>query len=77
LKVKELHLFVRLIRGDELKRIKIIPDSQDITEMKTQLAKTIKPLTRKIKYYYVVVVVRKPDGSNGYRTVIPKQLVNV
>lgn len=76
MKVKELHLHVRTIRGDELKRIKIKPLSQDITEMKKQLAETIKPLMRKIKYYYVVVVVRKPDGTNGYRTVVPKQLVN-
>jgi hypothetical protein len=75
MKVIALHIFVRDKRKSETRRIIVKPSTQSIADMKLDIIKTIEPLKRKIEYYYVVVVVRKPNGKNGYRTVVPKQLV--
>lgn len=45
------------------------------TRMKLEVTKALKPLLRRIEYYYVVVVVRKADGGKAYRTVVPKTVV--
>lgn len=75
MKVIALHIWVREKRNQTIKKIVVVPESQSIEAMKIDIAKTIKPIIRKIEYYYVVVVVRKPGGKYGYRTVVPKQLV--
>jgi hypothetical protein len=74
MKVIAIHVWVRTKRNDERKRIVLTPESQDITTMKKQIAETLKPLMKRIKYYYVIVVVRKPNRKYGYRVVVPKQV---
>lgn len=74
MKVIALHIWIREKRRDVTKRIVVTPSSQNIQSMKLDIAKTIDPLKKRIKYYYVIMVVRKPNGKNGYRTVIPTQL---
>jgi hypothetical protein len=46
-----------------------------IDEIKMDIAKTIEERKAKTQYYYVLVVVRRPDRTLGYRTVIRKTLV--
>jgi len=75
MKVIALHIYVREKKKDENRKIIVKPSSQDISAMKLDIAKTINPIVRRIEYYYVVVVVRRPDGKHGYRTVVPKQLI--
>lgn len=75
MKVIALHIWIRRKKKDTTERLVVVPESQNITAMKLDIAKTIEPLRKKIVYYYVVVVVRKPGGKHGYRTVVPKQLV--
>lgn len=78
MKVIALHIWIRRKRPTTkgaTEKIVVVPTSQAITAMKLDIAKTIKPIEKKIVYYYVVVVVRRPDGKHGYRTVVPKQLV--
>ena len=75
MKVIALHIYVREKKKDENRKIIVKPSSQDISAMKLDIAKTINPIVRRIEYYYVVAVVRRPDGKHGYRTVVPKQLI--
>lgn len=85
MKIIQLRVFVRhhmtkaeKKRGErkgKLERIDIVPPSQDIQDMKRSIAQTIRKIESKIEYYYVVVVVRRPDRTYGYRNVIPKTLV--
>lgn len=51
------------------------PESQDIREIKIQVGKMIKRVKKKAAYYYLVVAVAKTDGTRGYRTIIPKTIV--
>jgi hypothetical protein len=58
------------------KRIVIEPESQSLPGLKIQLAKELEKWKAQIKYYYVVVVVEKSDGTPGYRTIIPKVVLS-
>lgn len=46
-----------------------------ISEMKVAVAEALEPHLKHIKYYYVVMCVRKENGEKGFRTVLGKTLV--
>lgn len=73
MKVVALHIWVREKKKDTSRRIVVEPTSQNIQDMKMDIAKVIKSLTKKIDYYYVVVQVRRAGGKLGYRVVVPRQ----
>ena len=54
------------------KRIVLEPESQNIAEMKLQIAKELVKWRKQIESYYVVVVIERSDGTPGYRTIVPK-----
>jgi hypothetical protein len=57
------------------KRLVMIPESQVLNSMKLQIAKELAKWRSQLAYYYVVVAVEKSDGTTGYRTIVPKQMV--
>ena len=60
------------------KRLVIEPESDNITQMKLQIARAITPYRRsgKLQYYYVVAVAETEDGNLAYRTIVPKTIVD-
>lgn len=85
MKIHAIHIFMRHKRtqiqakkGEKGFLGRVILDYKtpvEIDRVKMDIAKTIDARKKKIEYYYVVVVVRRPDRSLGYRTIIPKTLV--
>lgn len=75
-KLLELQVWVRYLSGKDgeadLKMLKVKPKTEDSAEWKYRIAETIQPLLNEIEYYYVVAVVKKTDGSKGYRTIVPR-----
>ena len=73
--IVEIQVFYRDKDGN-LQSVKQKPTGQTAGEIKLDVAKIVKPIkdARTAEYYYMVVKVRKSDGSFGYRTMIPKTL---
>lgn len=73
--IVELQVYYRDKDG-ELQSVKQKPTGQTANEIKLDVAKIVKPIKESgnAEYYYMVVKVRKSDGSFGYRTIIPKTL---
>ena len=57
--------------GQYRKKIVIYPSGPTAIQMKTDVAKSLKKIKRFIYQYYVVARVKKGDGTNGYRVVVP------
>lgn len=57
------------------KRLVIEPESDSLTQMKIQIARTVIPFRSKIRSYYVVAVVEKSDGEVAFRTIIPMTVI--
>jgi hypothetical protein len=49
-----------------------VPEGMSIPEMKILVAETLDKYIGKLKYYYVVAMVRREDGEYGFRTIVPK-----
>lgn len=74
--ITELQLHHRLKDGDL--EIEIMPPSaQDTGSIKLDVGRMVEDIRKrgKSEYWYLVVKVRKADGSDGYRTMIPKTLL--
>lgn len=66
-------------KDDQSEVIEENVQSQDITDIKVQVAKIVRDLRQAGTnlYFYVVLKARKSDGTFGYRTIIPKTFFNV
>ena len=71
--IVEIQVFYRDLQ-DELHEIKQAPSDQDSKAIKMDVARIIKPIkeSKTADYYYVVLKVKRTDGTIGYRTVIGK-----
>lgn len=72
----EIQVFFRLKDGG-LDVITAPPTSQDTAAIKLDTSRIVKRVVDQgnAEYWYMVVKVRKSDGSFGYRTMIPKTLI--
>lgn len=75
--ITELQVFYRRLDTEKVESIAIPPTSQETAVIKLDVARIVKQLRdgKNAEYYYVVVKVQKSDGSNGYRTIVPKTLL--
>lgn len=71
MKIARINLWYSVKKDQPNKMIQIIPESQSIPEIKKQIAAHLRKI-KKMRYYFVVMGVRRPDRTIGYRTVIPK-----
>jgi len=71
-----LQVFYRTKDGD-VERIEQKPTSQEIATIKLDVARIVEEIKKggNAEYWYMVVKVRKSDGSYGYRTMIPKTML--
>lgn len=76
-RIVELQIFYRRVDNDKVEKISAVPCSQDSAGVKLDIARVVHQLRtgKNAQYYYVVMKVRKTDGSDGYRTIVPKTLV--
>lgn len=74
--IVSLQVFHRTKDGD-IEIIEQTPSSQDTAAIKLDVARIVETIKQggKSEYWYMVVKVRKSDGSFGYRTMIPKTLL--
>jgi len=74
--VIELQVFYRTKDGD-IESVKQAPSGEDIPSIKLDVARIVKSIkdSGNAEYYYMVIKVRKSDGSFGYRTMIPKTML--
>lgn len=86
MKVEAIHIFMRhhktqiqARKGEKGFLGRVIVNYKkhvEIDRIKMDIAKTIEARRKKIEYYYVVIAVRRPDRSLGYRTIIRKTVLN-
>lgn len=72
LNIEELHLHYRHYKSGKMYRRKLYPASSDPATLKLTIGRQLLAIQEKAQYYYVVGVVRLPDGEKGYRTIIGK-----
>ena len=75
--ITELQIFYRRLDNEKVEAVHIAPTSQETAVIKMDVAREVKKIKdgKNAEYYYVVVRVRKSDGSDGYRTIVPKTLI--
>lgn len=75
--ITEIQVNYRRKDTDTLETLYDSPTAQDTGSIKLQVGRMIEQIKNegKAEYYYVVIKVRKGDGSDGYRTIIPKTLL--
>lgn len=72
----ELQVFYRT-KEDTTEVIEQKPTSQETAAIKLDVARIVEKIKEggNAEYWYMVVKVRKSDGTFGYRTMIPKTLI--
>lgn len=66
-------------KDGDMHNVKQAPTSEETAAIKLDVARIVQSIkdTGNAEYYYMVVKVRKSTGGFGYRTMIPKTLLNV
>ena len=74
--ITELQVHYRL-KDDSGEVIAFPPAHQETVAIKLEIGRVVHELRQRgdVQYYYVVVKVRKSDGTAGFRTIIPKTLI--
>lgn len=64
-------------KDGEIETIEQKPTSQETAAIKLDVARIVEGIKKggNAEYWYMVVKVRKSDGSFAYRTMIPKTLI--
>jgi len=52
-----------------------VGEGTSIPEMKVEVARILDKNIKHLLYYYVVAVMQKDDGQIGYRTIVPKTVI--